>query len=373
MFVKKFYDPAVQETAVAPRFEVGEAIDFNDIINQKPEETPAEIAPEEVKAPVIEEVKKVEEKIEPPVIEAAKPEVVTPDWKEFVKNPEHRKEVHSLLDIDEDTLSLSKEIKEDEFVKKLIAYRKEHGNVTPFIEAATKDWDKYSHLELLRDELKKQYPSLTKEKFEVLAKNQVDKRFILGDDADPEEAELASILLETEGEKIRQARKQEQTTFLDSVKPAEKKVEAPAIQSPDNAAELEQFRQAYEKSPFTQKLITEKKIALGSKTSAFNYAVNPDVIKEQTLDTNKFYGQFWEGDKFDEAKWSKVSAYAQNPDGFEEALINHGRSLGTKQIVEEELENTKEHSDNTTQIKAKSLAKTFATEGQATTLDQMMI
>jgi hypothetical protein len=379
---RKFYDPAESEAKADPKYEFGEAIELNDIfqsqseqfLERKEPETVQEETTETVVEQKVEEKKEVvEEKIEQAVIEEVKP--VIPDWKEFVKNPEYRKEVHSLLEIDEDALKLSKELAQDEFVKKLVTYRKENGNVTPFIEAATKDYDKFSHLELLRDDLKKQYPNLSPEKFAILAKNKIDKRFILGEEADPEEVELASIDLEVEGERVRQLRKTEQQQFLDSVKPSERTDALPKeILEKMEADRKEQadFQASVESSPITARLFAEKKVVFGEKENSFNYTVDPATIKEQTLNQNKFYANFWDGENFNQQKWNKVVAYANNMAAIEEAFVNHGRSLGTKQVVENELENVKEKTDQSAKPPTKkSLAKTFSEEAQEMTLQQL--
>ena len=379
---RKFYDPAESEAKADPKYEFGEAIELNDIfqsqseqfLERKEPETVQEETTETVIEQKAEEKKEViEEKIEQAVIEEVKP--VTPDWKEFVKNPEYRKEVHSLLEIDEDALKLSKELAQDEFVKKLVTYRKENGNVTPFIEAATKDYDKFSHLELLRDDLKKQYPNLSSEKFAILAKNKIDKRFILGEEADPEEVELASIDLEVEGERVRQLRKTEQQQFLDSVKPSQREDALPKdLLEKMEADRKEQadFQASVESSPITARLFAEKKVVFGEKENSFNYTVDPATIKEQTLNQNKFYANFWDGENFNQQKWNKVVAYANNMAAIEEAFVNHGRSLGTKQVVENELENVNVKTDQSAKPPTKkSLAKTFSEEAQELTLQQL--
>lgn len=385
--LRKFYDPAVAEDKAEPRVEFAGEISLNEIFESQSqqfldkkeevvEEKPAEKVEE--KKEVIEEKKVEEVKKEEPVVEEKKS--VIPDWKEFVKNPQYRKEVHSLLEIDEEALKLSKEVVQDEFVKKLVSYRKEHGNVTPFIEAATRDWDKVSPENLIIDDLKKQYSHLSSEKAEKLAKSDFNQRFVYKDDPNLSEeenrelAELTALKLESESQKILNIRKTEQKSFLDSVKPVdfnamvEEKVKE---KLGADAKEFEEFRRNVETSPFLTKLYSEKKLVFGDKENSFNYTVNPDTIKEQTLDTNKFYGLFWDGDTFNIEKWAKVVAYANDIDGMDKAKSNHYRSLGTEKIVEE-LESAKEKTDQTTtKVIKKSLAKSFAEEGQPITLGEL--
>jgi len=385
--LRKFFDPQEGEAKAESRVQFGEEISLTDVFESqsqqfldKKEEEVAEEKVEEKKPEVIAEEKKevVEEKKEAPIVEETKAPVI-PDWKEFVKNPQYRKEVHDLLEIDEASLNLSKEIAQDEFVKKLVTYRKEHGNVTPFIEAATRDWDKVSPEHLILDDLKKQYSHLSSEKAEKLAKSDFNQRFIYRDDPNLTEeenremAELTGLKLESESAKILNTRKAEQKNFLDSVTPIDKSIaqskEAKEKMDAD-LKEFEEFKQGIEVSPVTSKLFAEKKIVFGEKENSFNYTVDPAIIKEQTLDTNKFYGNFWENGVFNQAKWNKVVAYTNYMTAVEEGLVNQGRSLGTKNVVEE-LENTKEQTDKSTKVVKKSLAKSFKEEGQEITLEQL--
>ena len=391
MYVRKFYDAGAENGAANGKYELtGEEISLTTVFDSIAEKSNPENQVEEKTEPVVEEKKvedtKVEtviEKKEEPVVNT--PIAATPDWKEVLSKVD-KKELHNHLGIDEQLLNLTKEIAADDFAKKLLVYRKENGNLTPFIDAATKDWDKISHEQLILDDLKKQYSNIAPAKAEKLAKSDLNQRFsykddpLLSDEENREMAELMSLKLEAEAERIRITRKTEQQQFLDSVKPVDRTVETERLAREKQDADLKEFnafRAMVENNPSFTKLSTDKQIVLGSKEKAFKYSVNPESIKEQTLDSQKFYGQFWQTEEgknpqFNFDLWSKVSAYAQNPTAFEEALINHGMSVGEKKIVEGELVNAEPKKDQQSQIKKKSLAKTFAEEGQPVTLGEMM-
>lgn len=379
--IRKFYDPAAGENSSTGKYELGGEVSLSDVYEGVSQQSEEKIEHTEDKkeekveeqAAVVEEKK--EEKVEP---KKEEPAFVAPDWKEIVKK-QSRSEVLSLFEIDEAALNLSNELKADEFVNKLVTYRKENGNLTPFIEAATKDWDKASHIDLLRDDLRKQYPNLSPEKFEILAKNRIDKRFILTDETPADEAELAAVELETEGEKIRQQRKDDQKKFLDSVKPVDKSADTQRLAAEQQAAakkEFDLFNAMIDADPSFIKLNAEKKISFGSKENVFSQEANPTMIKDQAVNAGKFLDQFWTTDKagkpfFNVEKWSRVAKYAENPEALEDLLINHGRSLGTKEISEVELENKTDKKDTTPKNIKKSLAKTFAEEGKPFTLAEM--
>lgn len=381
--IRMFYSPDGEQSAPQEqKFELtNEPISFDELINSRQQEDERQkepvVEPEpnvQPEQPVVQPVPEI-----PQVIEQTKEAPpIEPDWRELVQKQD-RKEVYKFLDIDEKSLAISQELADDEFVAKLLTYRRENGNLTPFIEAATKDWNNVSHLELLRDDLKRQYPNLSNDKFEKLAKAEIDKRFILEEGADEEEVELANIRLETEAEKVRQKRKEEQKLFLDSVKPvdrtqAQQQAEQERILAEQK--EFEKFKNLVDFNPSNIKLQSEKKIVLGEKENSFNYTVNPESIKEKTFDTNKFYNLFWGNQNgtqtFDADRWNRVVAYAENPQTFEAALINHGISLGQKEIVDKELVNVPPKHNQQQPVSAKTLAKAFAEEGQPISYDELI-
>lgn len=385
MLIRKFYN--AEESGAGQKFEIAGELQLQDVfdnMSQAQPEKEVEIQEEKQEEkveekPVIEEQQKPEEKKEEVIEEVKKVEQPPVDWKELVLKQD-RKAVHEALGIDEEALKLSAELKADDFVNKLVTYRKEHGNLTPFIEAATKDWDKVSHEQLIMGELKKQYSTLSPDKAEKLARSEFNQRFIYKDDPNLSEeensemAELTAIKLEAEGEKLRNSNKESQKQFLDSVKPVDRTLEIQAAEKAKadaDKAEYDKFKSEVESNPATQKLFSEKKLVLGSKEKSFNYTVSPEVIKEQTLDTNNFFKMFWDDGKFNHEKWHRVSAYAQDPSLFEDSLINHGMSLGTGNVVEKELENVKEKNTNVQKVEKKSLAKTFVEEGQAVSMQDM--
>lgn len=375
--IRKFYDTGAADKGGDTKFKLGEAFSFESVDNtlvEEKEETADDKQEEKVEEKTEENVEKKEEKPDEKV-EEKKEEIkapITQDWREFVKKPEHKKEIFQLLDIDEDSLNLSKDLKNDEFLKKAVIFRKEHGNLTPFIEAATRDYDKVTPEQLIMEDLKKQYSHLSSEKADKLAKVDFNQRFSykedpnLTDEENAEIAELTALKLESEGEKLRQAKKAEQKSFLDSVKPVDRTADAQKLadeQAKKTQDEFQKFAAMYDADPASIKLNAEKKIVLG-KEKPFNYTVNPATIKEQTLDISKFYGKFWSEKNgelvFNTDKWNRVVAYSENQEAFEEGLINHGISQGTKDLVENELENVKEKTDPKPGIKKESLAKAVA-------------
>ncbi len=386
---RRFLDPSINEGAASPKYELAGELSLSDVYSgvQQPE-AKVEEKVEGVKDPVDEKIedKKPEIKAEEKV-EEKKQEFVAaqePDWREIVKK-QNIKDIYSVLEIDEDALNLSKEVKGDEFVSKLISYRKANGNVTPFIEAATTDFDKVPNDQLILDNIKRQYPpTLAQEKKDKLAKSDFNQRFTYKDDPNLSEeenvelAELMALKKESEAEQIRATRKTEQKQFLDSVKPVDNKAEVARIakeREDSSRQEMEQFSSLIEANPSFKQLTTEKTLNFGGKDNPFKIAANPVAVKEQAIQASKFFDKFWtEDDKgepvFDVEKWAKVVTYSEDMAAFEKSIADHYKGLGEGKVVEE-LENAKEKTTKQETKTKKTLAKTFVEEGQPITLQEL--
>lgn len=391
MFIRKFFDADAKESS---GFVIEGALDpqvifeqNNNIVTEEAEPEPSEAKIEdtgEVKSETIPEEVKTESEKQPeseaePVHQTATTEIKQeqnlPDWKELVLT--NKDEAYNLLGVKEDELALAKEVSEDEFLKKVIAYRKEHGNVTAFLEAAGKDWDKVSDLDLWKDEFRLKHLNLPKEKFDRLANIELRKRFGAIEDelADPDEKEAASLFLESEAAEIRNKRKAEQQSFLDKYQPKDTKAEQMQLAEKQEAERLKSvadYQASIDNLPSTKALLADKKIVIGVGKEAYNYEVNPATILDVVKNPSKLFGLLGEAGKEDYAKFKKLVAFAVDMDKYDAGLINHGRSLGTETVVEEDLSNKENPGAKTssTQTKKESLGTAFATRGVPFVMNQ---
>jgi hypothetical protein len=367
MRIRKFYDPAENKGG---GFNIEGEMSLEDFNKPEPPKEPIG-QPEPVNPePVNPEPAKPDNNAEIPSTPEAPKES---DWKE-VLGKQDRKAVLEYLQIDEKQLEFAKEVEGDSFFKKAWTHRKEKGTLKDFIEIAGKDWDKESHVDLLRDDLKRKYPTLSKEKFEVLAKSRIDKRFLLGEDADPENAELASIELETEGELIRDARKKEQLEFIDQVKPVDRQAEAQKQQELEDQkrkSSHEAYQKAVDNLPETTKLLRESKIVVGEGESAMNFNIDPKNIIDILKNPHKLIELFESGERNDWDGFIQTIAFATNRKLYNGSLIQHGQSLGTKKIAEKELGNVIPPSNVTPSTVKESLGKAFMERGEEISLSSL--
>lgn len=219
----------------------------------------------------------------------------------------------------------------DDFIKKVVEFYEKTGDLTPYLQAKTVNFEQMSDEEILRKNLREEYADLSDKAFDRLYKQQVVDKFKLdADEWGEEDSELGRELLKSEATKLREKYLQWQRDFS-----------APELEVSDEYAQtaemLQRFEQDVRSSDFTKNFLEGKKLTIKTTDGEFNYEVpQADSVIDMTIDNDKFFSQF-AGDQgnLDYAKWYKTVAYSQNPDLFEKALINYGKTLGRSEVTKE--------------------------------------
>jgi hypothetical protein len=223
----------------------------------------------------------------------------------------------------------------DDFIKGAVEYYEKTGDLSPYLQAKLVDFNGMSDEEIMRRSLREQYPDVSDKAFDRLFKQQiVDKYKIDADEWGEEDAELGRELLKTEASKPRQKYIEWQNGFK-----APEPVQSQEAQQQQAEVEeaLRQFEQSVKSSPLTNQIMNDKRIAIKIGDNEFNYEL-PDAnsMVDMTLDNDKFFQQFAAGEgQLDYSKWYKTVAYSQNPELFEKALINYGKTLGREEVTKE--------------------------------------
>ena len=222
----------------------------------------------------------------------------------------------------------------DDFIKGLIEYYKETGDVSEYIEAKSVDFSSMTDLDVVRYNMRRQYSDMSEKNFERLFRREVVDKYQL--DAaryDEEEVELGEELLKTEASKLRGELSERQKQF--------KAPERTAQQQVDTSAQAEeamsQWRESVTSASETQSILNDGRVIIEYGGEPFAYEIdNPQSVVDMTVDNNKFFQLFQnEGGQIDYGKWYKVLNYASDPDTFERSLILHGKNLGGKEVVSE--------------------------------------
>jgi hypothetical protein len=252
------------------------------------------------------------------------------DWKEELKKANPK--------------DILKELGYDDFVAEFAEFRKNGGDAYKYLEAKAFDWETVNHQDLVLDELKLQYPHLADDKIEKL----YQAKYKLSEYASEEDKEVGLIQLEADAELIRQKRIVEQKAFqIPEVSRSQEAVDAQnrmAEQQEIQAQQVQQALQFFKEHEATKNLMESKRVAIDlGDNGRFNFTVDkPENLMAVALDSEKWQRAIavnpQEADPSklipDVAKLQKIALVALNPN-YEKDLVNYGKSLGLKTIVEE--------------------------------------
>ena len=206
------------------------------------------------------------------------------------------------------------------------------------------DWNEVPVDELILDDLRLQYPHLAEDKVIKL----YQAKYKQSEFASEEDKEIGLIQLEADAELIRQKRISEQKSF-----------QIPELQRPQEVAEMqrvaeeqrklqaeqaEQVIKYFREHEATKTLYESKRVAIDlGDNGKFNFNIDkPENLMAVALDGEKWQRAIasnpMEKDPTklvpDVAKLQRLALVALNPN-YEKDLVNYGKSLGLKAIVEE--------------------------------------
>lgn len=367
MFIKKFYDADVAdagggEAAVAePVMTAAQAMAQH---GKKSDENSGDVAPieitekkEEAKkeepvtaATATSEVPKEEAKAETPKaeVQAEEPKKVEtqPIVAEPVKVPtldevlkaNQPDTVLKALGYDDEKVALVSEMKDlDPKVVGIIqAYK--NGTLGEYAQALSTDYTKMSDEDVMRHQLRKEYPKVSDAAFEALFEDEVLDKYKLDSDVYSEaERAKGKLLLEAKAAKYRDELVANQEKYL-MPKPPEPKAEV----VPDNSVELqakenvEKYVKEIENDPYTKDIIANKKITLGEGEEKFSYPVDYSSLIGNLTDAKKWVSVMYDKDTGAPRTSHQllVAAVAEHGMEFLDAYAKHFKGLGAKEVVE---------------------------------------
>lgn len=313
-------------------------VPMEEMVNQEAFEQPAAeevVEPTEEVAEVTEETTEdVEEtrneedvKVEEPVVEEPKVEV-QPEPVVETKAPEH-----------------------DEFLTGLIEYYNETGDITPYLEAKTVDYDSMSDKDVFARELKSKYENISDKAFASLLDRELNNRFgDLEEYVEEGEMSLAQELLKAEADKLRRQFKETQSKFA-----------APQRES-DEELRVKQEAEAAEAQAKAEEAIMSNAVVkefLGNKTLKVKYGgeefnfepKDKDSIMSMTKDLNSFMQLFATGNEanpVDFEKWLTVVSFAQDPDNFLKGVRSSAKAVASDKVLNEIRNPIRKTGSNTT-------------------------
>lgn len=377
IFLRKFYDASVEENATQVQEEV---------VNDKPNiaelmakhgtknntegmvATPIEIKKEQKAESETKEVSKpvdtttstvkVEEeaKAEPAKVETKETQKATetvveqpkiPTWQEAIKSTQPN-EVLKELGYDEKVLSIANDLKDNPKMLGLINHWKEKGEVTDYLREANTDYSKMDAKDVMRHQLKQEYPKASDKQLDILFESKVIKAYGLSEDDNSEdEIERGTLLLEAEADKYRDTLIQNQEKYF-----TEKYQEKP--KEVDNSEELRQqevenYKKQVIENPIVKDVVSTKKLTIGDGDDKFILELEKpsDLVEMLTNDEAWAKGVHIRTEVNGKETYTPntpkqlfLAAVNNDYEGVIKQLIQHGKTLGGKSAIDP-IENAK--------------------------------
>jgi hypothetical protein len=237
----------------------------------------------------------------------------------------------------------------DEFVLGALDYYQKTGSLAEYAEVKSVDYTKVPDTEIVARKLREQYAgsNLSEEDLNLLVDDELNSRFKTDEELYSErDVQLGKIRLKAEAAEYRKTLIDRQAQFRAPERAAETQAKVDAPQ-PTYEQVVEQSRTKVMEDQSVQQFLQARKIALGTE-NPYNYEVqNPQEALAMVYDNNRYiYQVAQKNDKgevlmrdgqpvMDYSKLIKVANYIQNMEAIENGLINHGRTLGKKAILDE--------------------------------------
>lgn len=264
-------------------------------------------------------------------------------WQEVLKN-QQPDTILKELGFDDQTVSLLKGKKglDPKILGFITHWETNNGDVTKYLKELTTDYSKMPAEEVMRHQLREEYPKATDKQIDALFKKQV----LDGYKIDPnlyteEEVAEGRLLLDAVADKHRDKLANDQQSYL-LPKPPEKGNE-PDLQAQAREQEVQQYKTSITEHSYTRNLFANNKISFGEGEDQFNFPINPSELTEILFDANKWNENIFianempDGSKKyspDVEKQYLVAAVAKYGKHFLDEYAKHFKARGAHAAIE---------------------------------------
>jgi hypothetical protein len=306
--------------------------------------------------------------------EAKKEEPVkVPTWQEVLKS-QQPDIIFKELGYDEDTakyLTGRKGI--DKKMLNFLTHWETNGDVNRYLQEASTNYDKMSAEDVMKLQLRREYPNATQKQLDVLFKKEILEAYKLTDAFSEEEAEEGRELLAVKADKLREGFKKDQENYL-MPKAPEKKDDFEAEQAADKKL-FDLAKSNIENNSLVKNLLKESKYTIGDGEDAYNLPLAHVNEAIENLLNNITQGivldQIKEADlaKFDDNyihDYLMAYEFRKDPKSFIKKLSEHYITIGGKKIIDP-IQNAKKPDSGTTssfEAAPKTPAEAMAKQGK---------
>lgn len=360
LYIKKFFDMNAPETAapsLASLMAKSGVVNHSDVPVATPIHTtektdtpaPASTAPAATANAQTAETGTTESPTPTPDTSAQpqKEEPKQPSWQEVLKS-QQPDAILKELGFDDKTAGFLKGKKgiDEKLLNFINHWETNNGDVTKYLQELTTDYSKMPAEEVMRIQLRQEYPKATEKQIDALFKKQVLDAYKIDPSMYPEdEVAEGRLLLEAVAEKHRDKLVQDQQQYL--LPKPEQKQDGPNLEAQQAEQLFSSYKQTYSNHQAVKDLLTNKVLPIGDGDEKYNFPVSfgDEIVNELhnelaiLINAGRITKDTQLPADFIENRILQY-AIAKNPKAFINSLAEHFKTIGGKKVIEP-LENAK--------------------------------
>ena len=265
------------------------------------------------------------------------------DWKNIVKN-QQPDEIFKELGFDSSVANFMKELKEvDPKMVGFFEYWKNGGNLKEYFEESSKDFSTMPAEDVMRHQLRLDYPKASEAQLEVLYKKEIVEKYGLSS-YDEDEQNEGKLLLEAKADKYREDLIKAQQSKLLPTPPDKSAIEEARLAEERQVEEVRnKIVNDFNDNPYTKEVLSKNAISIGEGNDKFTFPIDAKEIAnialygDQTgeLMFNKAYdsngNEIYTPKAEHQLLVATVNKYGEK---FITELAKHYKSLGSKAAIE---------------------------------------
>lgn len=278
------------------------------------------------------------------------------NWQEVLKS-QQPDTILKELGFDDKTIGFLKGKKgiDEKMLNFLNHWETNNGDVTKYLQELSTDYSKMPATEVMRHQLREEYPKATEKQIDALFKKQVLDFYKIDPNLYSEdEVAEGQLLLEAVADKHRDKFVANQQQYLMS-KPQQKE-EGPDLELQEASNLYNSYKQTFDNHSSVKDLLSNKTLALGTGDEAYKLPIPyADEIINNIQDTLATYISIGKINKENISQLPPdfienqihISAFSKNPKAYHDALAEHYKTIGAKKAIEQ-IENAKKPSNEQT-------------------------
>jgi hypothetical protein len=274
-------------------------------------------------------------------VEEQAPTQVQQQWQEVLRQ-QQPEAILKELGFNENAVGFLKELKDvdPKMVQFFNMWKSDGDSLKDYLKEMTTDYSQLSSEDVMRRQLREEYPKATEKQLEVLFRKEIVERYNL-DSMDEELVEEGKLLLDAKAESFRDKLTQKQQEYLLPQYTQDNSASESEMRAQQ---EFENYKHNLTSNQLTQEMLQNKRLTIGEGDEKFNYSVtNPNNIVNNLFDSNAWATKLFDIQKDSQGneqfvpnveKQLLVSAILEDHKGFLKEMAKYYKSLGGKATID---------------------------------------